>query len=265
MQTDIIDNIARKAGEKILGFYSEDYIESNPKADDSPLTKADLAAHHYIKDALEEAYPEIPVLSEEGSEIPYETRKQWQKFWLVDPLDGTKEFIKKTGEFTVNIALIDGNEPVLGVIHIPESGISYMAKKGSGAWMITKDGTKQEIRSQSFDNERPPVFVASKDHAGPAVKKLLETFPDASLTSMGSSLKFCLVAQGKADCYLRDVPTMEWDTAAAQIIAEEAGGVVCTLDGKPLSYNKEILRNPSVYSAGDNTFDWPSHFVNGNS
>jgi 3'(2'), 5'-bisphosphate nucleotidase len=170
-------------------------------------------------------------------------------------MDGTKEFIKKTGEFTVNIALVDKTRPVIGMIYVPVQELFYWADPVGGAYKEQKSSGAAPApiacRKASLDHL---AIVASRDHAGPAVKELLARFPDAETRSMGSSLKFCLVAEGKADVYLRDVPTMEWDTAAAQCIVEAAGGTVCSLDRKPLSYNKQVLRNPSILTLGDPSF-----------
>jgi 3'(2'), 5'-bisphosphate nucleotidase len=167
-------------------------------------------------------------------------------YWLVDPLDGTKEFLKGTNEFTVNIALMDDNYPVLGVVHAPAINLTYCGAVQLGAWR--HQGARISTRPADAANL---AIVASKDHAGPLVQELLARHPQASLRSMGSSLKFCLVAEGAADIYLRDVPTMEWDTAAAQCIVEAAGGRVCTLDGVRLRYGKEGMRNPALLTVGD--------------
>ncbi|MCH8473963.1 MAG: 3'(2'),5'-bisphosphate nucleotidase CysQ [Opitutales bacterium] len=246
--------IAGKAGFEAMKYYgsAEGTIQ---KEDESPLTLADCASHRCIMDLLREAYPEIPVLSEESSEEELAGRTNWHKFWLVDPLDGTKEFIKQSGEFTVNIALVVGKEPVAGVIHAPVLRKSWFAEKGEGAFLRVDGESPKTLRCRQWSAKRP-IFVASRDHAGPQVKTLIEKYPAAVTTSMGSSLKFCLVAEGKADLYLRDVPTMEWDTAAAQVIVEEAGGQLTDLQGERLSYNKAVLRNPALLTRGDPAF-WP--------
>ena len=179
----------------------------------------------------------------------------WNRFWLVDPLDGTKEFIKKTGQFTVNIALIENGESTLGVVLAPASGLEYFANRGNGAFKRLDQAEPEKIHVSEIDKEKLRI-VASRDHAGPKVAAMLEKLPSAELVSMGSSLKFCLVAEGAADLYPRFVPTMEWDTGAAQCILEEAGGAVCTLDGYRLGYGKEDTRNPSIIAAGHPTLDW---------
>ena len=246
-------DIAAGAGQAILKHYGTSDIQT--KDDNSPLTLADLASHRFICDALRDLDPSIPVLSEESSKEEMEKRHEWQRFWLVDPLDGTKEFIKQTGQFTVNIALIDGHSPVIGVIHVPATGLTYWADKATGAFKCEADAEPVAIKAAEPNLEKLRI-VASRDHAGPMVKELLERFPTAETRSMGSSLKFCLVAEGEADIYLRDVPTMEWDTGAAQCIVETAGGIVQTLEGEKLPYNKQDLRNPSLVTLGDPALKW---------
>ncbi len=249
---DTITKIAREAGAEILTYYGRE-LTVETKADDSPLTQADRASHRLICERLREFDPSIPVLSEESPDGEIRERKNWKRFWLVDPLDGTKEFIKRTGEFTVNIALIEDGVPVLGVIYVPARESTYFADKGKGAWKREAGCKPEGIRVRQPDEARLAI-VASRDHAGPQVKELLRRFPQAEAKSMGSSLKFCLVAEGEADLYLRDVPTMEWDVGAAQCIVEAAGGVVLTLDKRPLRYNKDDLRNPALLTAGDPGF-----------
>jgi 3'(2'), 5'-bisphosphate nucleotidase len=170
-------------------------------------------------------------------------------------LDGTKEFLKATGEFTVNVALVENGRPVLGAVHAPALDVSYYASAGGGAWRKSADDTPTRLATRRADMTRLAV-VASKDHAGPMVKAMLDRFSHPALRSMGSSLKFCLVAEGSADLYLRDVPTMEWDTAAAQCVVESAGGSVCSLDGKSLRYGKAGLKNPALMTSGDPEFNW---------
>ena len=253
-----VRTIARDAGRVILGFHGQptpvDY-----KADDSPLTQADRASHAFIAEHLAALTPDIPVLSEESDPGDITARKSWQRFWCVDPLDGTKEFVKQTGEFTVNIALIDGDEPVLGIVHVPVKGITYLAAKGEGAFKAEDGGAPAPIHARPAASDAMTV-VASRDHAGPEVAAILEAMDAEGIAvtsaSMGSSLKFCLVAEGAADFYPRTVPTFEWDTAAAQCIVEAAGGTVATRDGERLRYNKDDLRNPSVFTVGDPALDW---------
>jgi len=233
---------AREAGAAILEFYSED-IEVVDKEDDSPLTKADLAAHHIIVDALAEIDPDTPVISEESGVPGYEERKNWNKFWIVDPLDGTKEFIKKNGEFTVNIALIDEGEPVLGVVYIPAKDVLYYAEKGKGSYKVEDRNKPQRILSEAADLSKPLTVIQSRSHGSDSLKDDLKkkgiTMKDS--VKAGSSLKFCLVAEGKADIYPRMGPTMEWDVAAGDCVYRNSAE-----DGQhysPLTYNKKDLLN----------------------
>ena len=233
---------AREAGAAILEFYSED-IEVMDKEDDSPLTKADLAAHHIIVDALAEIDPDTPVISEESGVPGYEERKNWNKFWIVDPLDGTKEFIKKNGEFTVNIALIDEGEHVLGVVYIPAKDVLYYAEKGKGSYKVEDRNKPQRILSEAADLSKPLTVIQSRSHGSDSLKDDLKkkgiTMKDS--VKAGSSLKFCLVAEGKADIYPRMGPTMEWDVAAGDCVYRNSAE-----DGQhysPLTYNKKDLLN----------------------
>ena len=249
---------ARAGGRAILGYYKQP-LPHDVKADDSPLTQADLAAHRAILDRLTAATPDIPVLSEESDPGDLAARSSWRRFWCVDPLDGTKEFIKATtGEFTVNIALVEDGEPVLGVVHVPVQDATYFAADGL-AWKQTGDAEPARIATRALP-DRQLVVVASRDHAGPEVAAFLDRATldgrEVESASMGSSLKFCLVAEGAADVYPRTVPTFEWDTAAAQAVVEAAGGGVSTRDGRRLAYNKDDLRNPSVFAWGDSDLDW---------
>src|ERR1043166_5385592 len=225
------------------------------KHDSSPLTDPDRASHDFLTQSLPGVIPGIPVISEESMDPTLGLREADGRFWLVDPLDGTKEFLKGTGEFTVNIALVENGRPVAGVVHAPALGLSYFADLENGAFRQKLNGSPVAIHMQRANRDALKV-VASKDHAGPLVQKMLAQIPNAELKSMGSSLKFCLVAEGSADIYLRDVPTMEWDTAAAQCVVEAAGGQILTLDGRPLRYGKPSLKNPSIVTVGDSGLDW---------
>ena len=259
----MIDNIrliAAEAGEAIMKTYNgPNKIES--KEDGSPLTQADRAAHNCIVNALNKLTPSIPVLSEESEGITTEERLTWDRFWLVDPLDGTKEFVKKTGQFTVNIAFIENGEATLGVVLAPASDLEFFAIRDKGAFKRMRQSNPVRIKVSKADKNKLRI-VASRDHAGPKIVTLLEKLPTAELVSMGSSLKFCLIAEGQADLYPRFIPTMEWDTGAAQCILEEAGGSVCTLDGYRLEYAKKELRNRSIIGAGDPTIDWKALIPN---
>ncbi len=249
-----VHTIAREAGDAILEHYGSP-VPVEYKGDDSPLTHADQASHHLITEKLRALTPEIPVLSEESEENVRDNRHDWNEFWLVDPLDGTKEFIKQSGEFTVNIALIEGKEPTLGVIYVPAQDLTYYAVRSEGAFRQEDTNDPESIQTRPAD-ERHLAVVASRDHAGPELETFLSNLSDPELRSMGSSLKFCLVAAGRADVYFRDVPTMEWDTAAAQCIVETAGGIVCDFEGNRLTYNKESLRNPPLITVGDPSWNW---------
>lgn len=236
--------IAQHAGDAIIEIYTKEF-EITYKDDSSPLTEADRAANEIITDGLNALPIKLPILSEEGKEIPYEERKEWDYFWMVDPLDGTKEFIKKNGEFTVNIALIHKETPVLGVVYAPALGDMYWAVQGKGAF---KDGKRLPLHI----NERPDQLlrvVASKSHLSPETQHYIDTLAKTTevieCVSKGSSLKLCMIAEGSADVYPRLAPTMEWDTAAADAILRETGGKtrIWEMQGN-LKYNKSSLLNP---------------------
>ena len=241
---EIAKRASVEAGEKIMEIYDSSDFEIELKGDNSPLTRADKAAHHLIMSFLDKT--EVPVLSEEGRDIPFEERSQWEYLWVVDPLDGTKEFIKRNGEFTVNIALVEGHEVVLGVVHVPVLDVTYYASKGEGAFVIKGKALAQPIQANEFTMADEGLrLVCSRSHRSDAVEEYLQQFTQPEIVSMGSSLKLVLVAEGKADIYPRLGPTMEWDTAAAQIVVEEAGGTVISQDTQEkVRYNKENLLNP---------------------
>lgn len=235
--------LARAAGDAILQVYGEVDPGVEYKRDNSPLTKADLASHHVIVEGLARLAPQWPVLSEESKEIPFEVRSAWSTFWLVDPLDGTREFLRRNGEFTVNIALMHNAAPILGVVFAPVIDRMYYAAKDAGAWRA-EGNEATPIRTAVPANGTLRVVMSRSHGSG---EENLERFTDGrkcEFVSMGSSLKFCLVAEGAADVYPRSGPTMEWDTAAAHCIVEEAGGTVTALEGGPLCYNKPVLLNP---------------------
>ena len=247
-------HLAEGAGAQVMTFYRRPTAVT-VKSDSSPLTDADRASHDFILQALPGLILGIPVISEESKDATHLGADPNGRFWLVDPLDGTKEFLKGSGEFTVNIALIEQGRPVLGVVHAPALGLTFYGGLAAGAFRQNIPGQPDAIRVKPANREKLRV-VASKDHAGPLVQTLLAHISNPELKSMGSSLKFCLVAAGEADVYLRDVPTMEWDTAAAQCLVEAAGGQVCTLDGQPLRYGKPGLKNPAIITVGDHDFRW---------
>jgi 3'(2'), 5'-bisphosphate nucleotidase len=259
--TLLLDSVARlasTAGEKILAVYNSDFAIEH-KEDRSPLTEADLASHHAIVAGLSELTPGVPILSEESSTFPYAQRSLWQRYWLVDPLDGTREFIKRNGEFTVNIALIEGGVPVLGVVHVPVSGVSYLACRGCGA-SKREPGQEPHAISVRKLQKGPVMVVGSRSHRGDSLNRFLENLGEHEMVGMGSSLKLCLVAEGAADIYPRLGPTSEWDTAAAQCVVEQAGGHVTDTDMQPLRYNtKESLLNPFFLVFGDDSRDWSGY------
>lgn len=249
--------IAKQAGKEILKVYRSDDFDVELKGDNSPLTRADINAHNLIVAALEKLTPEIPILSEESKTIPYDERSKWTSFWMVDPLDGTREFVNRNDEFTVNIALLENNKPVLGVVHIPVLDISYSAAKNLGAFV---DGNAIKVNT-SID--KVVKILASKSHLSSETKMLLDKIEndyELEILNKGSALKLCYVADGQADFYPRLGPTMEWDTAAAQVVVEQAGGVVSTVDAEPLKYNKENLLNPFFIVASSAMADiWPKY------
>jgi 3'(2'), 5'-bisphosphate nucleotidase len=238
-----LNDIAKEAGSAILSIYNlpPEKMQLTLKNDQSPLTAADSLAHEIIFKHLTALTPHIPIISEEGKEIPYDTRKNWAYFWCVDPLDGTKEFIKHNGEFTVNIALIYQNTPVLGVIYVPVTGDLYYGGTNMGSWKETNDGIKTQLHADvDSDNW---IAVGSRSHAAPEETALLSQYPVTEIITAGSSLKFCLIAEGKAHIYYRQGPTMEWDTAAGQAIVTFSGAKMRSPNGEPFLYNKPSLLN----------------------
>jgi 3'(2'), 5'-bisphosphate nucleotidase len=247
--------LAIEAGDAILEVYATDF-DVQHKSDLSPLTQADMASNDVIDRGLRALTPEIPILSEESGLPEFAERSQWEKYWLVDPLDGTKEFVNRNGEFTVNIALIEANRPVFGVVYVPVTDKTYFGCVGYGAERRDSDSTPVKI-SVADGTAEPARVVGSRSHRGASLDGFLEKLGDYEMHPMGSSLKFCLVAEGVADIYPRLGPTSEWDTAAAQAVVEQAGGSVITLDGKPLSYNsKEEILNPHFLVIGPDDRDW---------
>ena len=254
-----IRQISHRAGEAILNIYQQDFSVTQKK-DDSPLTQADLASHTIICDALTELTPNIPLLSEESTEIDFSTRSAWSQYWLIDPLDGTREFVNRNGEFTVNIALIRDHAPVFGVVHVPVTGVTYTGIESLGA--NRRDAGQAPVHIHvRLPCASPIVVVGSRSHANPMLLNHLAAIGDYELVSMGSSLKFCLLAEGKADFYPRLGPTSEWDTAAAHAVVNAAGGQIIKLDGEPLQYNrKESLLNPEFLVIADTSRDWLTPF-----
>ncbi len=237
-----IKQIALKAGDAIMKIYKKDFAVEY-KDDKSPLTEADLQANEIICSELQKLYPHIPIMSEENKQTEYEMRKEWEHYWCIDPIDGTKEFIKKNDEFTVNIALVHKNTPVLGVVYAPALNEIYYAKQNHGAF---KDGQRLPIYTNDNPKEKLNV-VASKSHLSAETQDFIDKLDSKEIeqVSKGSSLKLCMVATGEADIYPRLAPTMEWDTAAADAIVREAGKMTYQFESdKPIIYNKENLLNP---------------------
>ena len=235
--------IAKEAGMAITEIYNSDF-DYQLKKDLSPITAADNLSHNIITERLKTLTPQTPILSEENCNIPYKIRSQWTQYWLVDPLDGTKEFISKNGEFTVNIALIENNTPIFGVIDIPITNETYWGSKVDGSFCSDANNDIKQI-NVSEDNQNPIRLVASRSHPSEMLNDLLEKIIDYEIIEVGSSIKFCLIASGQADCYPRFGPTSEWDTAAGEAIVESAGGQVVNTNGDSMNYNvKEDYLNP---------------------
>ena len=237
-----LEPIARAAGDAILTIYRQPFAVEY-KQDESPLTAADQGAHEVIVQALARLTPDIPVLSEESDAETMQARLGWSRYWLVDPLDGTKEFVSRNGEFTVNIALIDHGRPVWGLVYAPVLDKLWYGGKGIGAWRVA-DGTHEAIQTRPHEAGQVWRVVGSRNHLSQATLDYLAPLGEVELVSMGSSLKFCIIAEGGAELYPRLAPTCEWDTAAAQAVLEGAGGSVTQLDGSALAYNKPDILNP---------------------
>jgi len=251
--------IGMQAGRRIMEIYEGGFSVEH-KDDETPLTEADMAAHEIIDEGLAALTPELPILTEESVSVPFEERARWHRYWLVDPLDGTREFIKRNGEFTVNIALIDNHEPVLGLVYAPVLGTYYYACRGQGAFKREATSAPEPIRARPWSGG-PLVVAGSRSHRGASLERFLERFRarvgNFELIPMGSALKSCLVAEGRADIYPRLGPTSEWDTAAAQCVLEEAGGHLTDTQMRPLRYNtKDSLLNPHFFAYGDSDEDW---------
>ncbi len=248
--------IARDAAKAILDVYATDFSVED-KADRSPVTAADMAAHRIICAGLGALTPHIPILSEESADIAFSIRRQWRQYWLVDPLDGTREFVKRNGEFTVNIALIEKNQPVMGVVYVPVSKVCYFAAKDMGAYRQEPGRDAVKISTRSTQESR---FIAagSRSHGSEQQRQFFASLGEkVEIIAIGSSLKLCLIAEGKADIYPRFGPTSEWDTAAAHCIIEQAGGLVTDTALQPLRYNtKDALLNPHFLALADRGFDW---------
>jgi 3'(2'), 5'-bisphosphate nucleotidase len=254
--------IAKAAGDAIMQVYATDFGVIK-KDDQSPLTEADLAAHRIIVSALAELTPQIPILSEESEAINYETRRDWQQYWLIDPLDGTREFVKRNGEFTVNIALIDRQKSVLGVVYAPVTALLYFAVANQGAYKQCATAPAQRINSKALDLKQP-IVAGSRSHSEASMQRFMHNLEKSCATapeliSMGSSLKICLVAEGLADVYPRLGPTSEWDTAAGHCVLQEAGGDIVDVTGSSLRYNtKSSLLNPFFFATAS-VHNWANY------
>ncbi|MFL6591501.1 MAG: 3'(2'),5'-bisphosphate nucleotidase CysQ [Luteimonas sp.] len=247
--------LARDAAARIMAIYDSEFAVEH-KDDKSPLTAADMAAHHCIVEGLERLSPQIPVLSEESAEdVPTVVRRQWRQLWLVDPLDGTREFVKRNGEFTVNIALIDEGVPVLAVVQAPATGALWHAVRGAGAFR--RDGDIDVPLAARSPAAAPLRVAASRSHADPRTSALMQRIGDVEAVPLGSSLKFCRIAEGGMDLYPRFGPTSEWDTAAGQCVLEAAGGAVIDLKGRALRYNRrDTILNGEFIALGDPALPW---------
>lgn len=251
-------SIARDAGDAILTIYHAGF-KVEQKEDHSPLTDADLASHHLILKRLTELTPDIPVLSEESSKPSFEERSHWQTYWLVDPLDGTREFIKRNGEFTVNIALIHQHQSIIGVINVPVLDVDYYAWENGGCYKSDNRAKAKKISVKKLDGSKLTI-AGSRSHGSALMQRYMANLGDINILSMGSSLKFCLVAEGRADLYPRLGPTSEWDSAAAHCIVVQAGGYITKTDMSPLEYNtKASLLNPFFFVFGDDSRDWSQY------
>lgn len=259
-----VNEIAIAAGAEILDVYNSDSaIVVNTKSDSSPITDADRRAHRLIARRLRILTPDIPLLSEESDAIDFSVRRAWQRYWLIDPLDGTKEFVERNGEFTVNIALVEEGLAVAGIVYVPVSGVSYFGGRELGAWKQERDDTNgpQAIQCRAVQPDNELGIVASRRHRGERldslIKRIEEQFAETALLSMGSSLKICLLAEGRADIYPRLAPTSEWDTAAAHGVLSAAGGEIVDLQFERLRYNgKSSLLNPHFVALGDPHYPW---------
>lgn len=246
--------LCREAGRAIMEVYASSFAVEH-KEDDSPLTEADLRSHQVLEAGLRSLWPGVPVLSEESATVEPGVRRGWDWLWVVDPLDGTREFIKRNGEFTVNVALVHRGRPVLGVVHAPALDLDYCAARDLGA--RRHRGVNHEVIRAATGIGTPLRVVGSRSHRGSSLDGFLERAAAHELVAVGSSLKFCMVAEGAADVYPRLGPTSEWDTAAGQCVLEQAGGRVVELNGEPMRYNqRDTLLNPNFVACSAAAFDW---------
>lgn len=257
---DIV-SLAKQAGNQVLKIYQSDFTVGY-KADKSPITVADLASHECICQGLRNLTPDLPIISEESDPTSFQSRRLWKKYWLIDPLDGTKEFLEKNDEFTINIALIDQHKPRLGVIFVPSKNICYFAQQGLGAYKQIGQTQPELMLSRAWTEEQPITAVISRRHGLEKLKKFLAQFSSLHLVYCGSALKFCWLAEGLADIYPRFSPTFEWDTAAGQCILSEAGGLVIDNTGQELHYNRlSSLQIADFLAVADKRKHW-LHYLN---
>lgn len=257
--------IAMVAGKEIRDIYLKGIFEKRTKSDNTPVTSADIAAHNIITSALQALTPNIPVLSEEDANIPFSTRQHWERYWLVDPLDGTGEFIAGSGDFSVIIALVEHNRPIMGIVYVPMTEVCYYAIAGLGAYKRDKASECRIMSRQIPQSKDPALKLAVSRRQDPkSVLKLFSHSKHCDLVVLGgAALKSCLIAEGKADCYVRIGPTGEWDTGAAQIIVEEAGGEIMDINLQPLTYNeRESLENPNFIVVGSPQLEWDQILIN---
>jgi 3'(2'), 5'-bisphosphate nucleotidase len=253
-------SLAKFAGNQILKIYQGDFSVEY-KMDESPITTADLASHNCICQGLRRLKPALPIISEESIPISFQERQNWEKYWLIDPLDGTKEFLERNGEFTINIALIEQFKPILGVIFVPSMNICYFAREGIGAYKQIGQNRPKKMHSKVWKEEQIITAVISRRHGLEKLKKFFKQFSKLNLLYCGSALKFCWVAEGLADIYPRFSPTFEWDTAAGQCILNEAGGQVIDSTGQELQYNRLYsLQTPDFLAVSDRHHPWLDYF-----
>lgn len=259
---DAVRELTRRANAEVMRVYARDVV-AVLKADDSPLTEADLASHRSLVAGLAALAPGLPIVSEEGGLPDFEQRAQWPAYWLIDPLDGTKEFLARNGEFTVNVALIESNRPTIGVVGVPVHGAIYVGDVTRGIATRFDPAGSRRLRTRRYTGTRATV-VASRRHGNDRLTAVVEALEreqgPVALRNVGSALKFCLLAEGEADVYPRLAPTSEWDTAAAQAVLEAAGGAVLEMDGRPLRYNKPEILNPEFVAVADPTGGWVDRF-----
>ncbi|RUO75995.1 3'(2'),5'-bisphosphate nucleotidase CysQ [Idiomarina seosinensis] len=261
---EAISQIAREAGVRIMQAYERGDFATYEKPDESPVTSADLAASELIVERLREVFPDIPVISEESEHESYNERRQWQRYFLIDPIDGTQEFISRSGDFAVNIALIESNQPRIGVIYWPAGDSLYFAESGQGAFKTTVTGTRSISVRRLDDPQSDPIIIAisRRQSRGPVLNRIQTKRELQPLPAGSCSLKACFIAEGKADCFLRLGPTGEWDTAAAQVIVVEAGGCLLNENFEPITYNQTVsLLNPNFLVLGDQRVDWQKIFI----